>query len=335
MRQAAAMMPITKPLLTRRRFVCLLPAFCLLACLLGLPVYLCVFEVARAATILYPPPERRRGVVSELRGKVCGPECDSAANGLLLERVAVPDGRTVQMGGFMSVMAIAHVSSVHMSESSMESCILRQHQEKAMVVFADKLLALKYTVSARTITLSRRIEVLESHLAELRGECATCAHRNGYDALYRSTLRDCLDELSCLRDGIVVAGGRFGATTMNVQRLKVSAQRGRQHDGKQQPPCQNSTLTPTSTSASTDDSDDEGYWSRTTSLVMASSGEMEGGAPRPDPVISPASDPQTGRLISRGQMRYQWAMSLEWQQVSSKPWIGCMLFKEEGGGRRR
>lgn len=64
--------------------------------------------------------------------------------------------------------------------------------------------------------LGARIKTLEGYIADLEalGEDAT------HNKLYRFTLRDCMDELSCLREGIVVSGDRFDATAMNVQRLR-------------------------------------------------------------------------------------------------------------------
>lgn len=169
-----------------------------------------------------------------------------------------------------------------------------------------KLEALRCTVSSRVTSgtqtfrlkacspsesLVDRIKTLEGYLVQLESLQECVSHRN--DALYQFTIRNCLDELSSLREGIVVTGDRFDATANNLQRLKDWVEENRDiiqtaTDSSDHPTNTDTSLQPTDTVASplpdhptntlpylstplSDESSDEEYWSRRTSQATTMS----------------------------------------------------------------
>jgi hypothetical protein len=183
-----------------------------------------------------------------------------------------------------------------MSQSSTDSYVQR-HQARGMAMLDRKLEALRCTVSSRVTSESQafrlktrspsgclvdRIRTLEGYLIELESLREHMSHRNS--ALYQFTIRNCLDELSSLREGIVVTGDRFDATANNIQRLKDWVDENRDiiqtaTDTSDHPTNGGASLQPHHTDSSSlpdhptntppclptplsDKSSDEGYWSR-------------------------------------------------------------------------
>jgi hypothetical protein len=285
--------------------------------------------------------------------------------------------------------------AANMSQSSTDSYIQRHHA-KGMAMLDKKLEALRCTVSSRVTSESQacrlkarspagclvdRIKTLEGYLIELESLREYMRHRN--DALYQSTIRNCLDELSSLREGIVVTGDRFDATANNTQRLKDWMEENRDiiqtnTGSSDHPTNEGASLQPTDTDTSSlpdhptntpsclatplsDESSDEGYWSRRTSqattvsfqpdlserhrwwLSWASNSGLEE-APQErcissstheddDSVVDEShskeeeaeGEGEGRKRLSRGKMRYDWTQGLEWWQVSTKPWIDVKL----------